>query len=376
MRERLQAERVLIVGAGIAGLAVAGALRKRGVRVELIERATQPVAAGAGIYLVGIGTRALRALGAADAALREGQVIATQTFFNRRGTRLADVDVLQFWSECGPCLGVERAVLHRALAEKAAGVDLRFGVTLQSLRQDERQVAVDLSDGTSGTYDFVVGADGIRSSVRRLELGAAEPRFRGQVGWRFLAQCPSGISGWTVYLHTDRAFLLVPIGGGRAYCYADRVAARPVDDPPEGRIERLRQSFREFPAAVGEALASIESAHQVHYAPIEEVASTSVGRGRVLLVGDAAHAMSPNMACGAALALEDALVLADIMAGTAPGVASQLLHRRSPRIDWVRRQTDKRDRLRALPGMARDLSLRLLAAKIYAGNYRPLLLPA
>jgi 2-polyprenyl-6-methoxyphenol hydroxylase-like FAD-dependent oxidoreductase len=96
-----------------------------------------------------------------------------------------------------------------------------------------------------------------------------------------------------------------------------------------------------------------------------------------VLIGDAGHAMSPNMACGAALAFEDALVLAELISqhDTASGIVQQFVRRRSPRVGWVRRQTNDRDRLRALPAIIRDPFLRLLANRMYQKNYEPLLTP-
>ena len=96
-----------------------------------------------------------------------------------------------------------------------------------------------------------------------------------------------------------------------------------------------------------------------------------------MLIGDAAHAMSPNMACGAAMAFEDALVLADLIAqnGAVSGIVPEFIRRRSARVGWVRRQTNGRDRLRSLPPVLRDAFLRLLADRTYRANYQPLLAP-
>jgi 2-polyprenyl-6-methoxyphenol hydroxylase-like FAD-dependent oxidoreductase len=372
-----KAQRILIVGAGIAGLALAAALRQRGMVADVIERAPSPVVGGAGLYIVGAGTRALRELGVAESSLREHQVIDTQTFLNHRGARLAEVNVDRFWSGCGPCIGVARTVVHQTLGERAA-VQTRFGATVQTLQQQPNHVEVRFSDGTAAASDVVVGADGIHSSVRRLVGGATQPRFRGQMGWRFLAKCPEQISGWTVFLGAARAFLMVPIGGGRVYCYADRASAGVIDDTRDERLERLQQLFEDFAAPVRDALASVESPDVIHCAPIEDVAYEPANHGRVVLIGDAAHAMSPNMACGVAMALEDALVLADILHRNADTsqIANEFFRRRCARIERVRLQTDQRDRMRGLPAFARDLSLRLFASRIYRNNYQPLLLPA
>ena len=368
-------ERVLIVGGGLAGLALAIALRRQGLSAAIVERASDWAATGAGLYLVGCATRALRALGIADDAARNGCVIRTQTLFNHRGTRVAEIDAEAYWKGCGPCLGLARSDLRNLLVEQAAPSHIRLGMTVQSLRQHEDHVWVQLSDGSRETYDLVVGADGIRSSIRRLEFGDSGPNFRGQVGWRFIVRRPPGLDGWTVFLGPGSAFLMLPISDDVVYCYADKSSAQPIQDPAQGSIERLREDFADFASPVREVLAQFGSGKPIHFSPIEEVAHQCYGRGRVVLIGDAAHAMSPNMACGVAMAFEDALVLAEIVSrmGAASEVVPEFVRRRSARVGRVRQQTDRRDRLRSLPPMIRDVFLRLLSGRLYKANYQPLL---
>ena len=161
------------------------------------------------------------------------------------------------------------------------------------------------------------------------------------------------------------------------YCYADRIAPRPIADPPEGRVERLREIFRHYGGPVREVLAQIESPDQLHFSAIEDVLHAPWGRGRVVLIGDVAHAMSPNMACGAAMAFEDALVLAGLISqhGAVSGIVPEFIHRRSARVGWVRRQTNARDRLRSLPPVIRNAFLRLLTERTYRANDDPRRLP-
>ena len=376
-RGRGKVERVLIVGGGLAGLALAIALRQRGLSAGIVERVSDWAATGAGLYLVGSATRALRLLGIADEATRRGCAIRTQTLFNHRGSCLAEIDVEAFWEGCGPCLGIARSDLRDLLAAPSAGQHIRLGVTVRSLRQHDDHVWVELSDGSCETYDLVVGADGIRSSIRRLEFGDSDPKFRGQVGWRFMVRRPSDIDGWTVFLGPRSAFLMLPIGDDLAYCYADKMIAQPIRDTAQGSIEMLREDFVDFASPVREVLARFPSGDPIHFSPIEEVTHQCYGRGRVVLIGDAAHAMSPNMACGAAMAFEDALVLAEIVsrAGAASEIVPGFVRRRSARVGRMRQQTDRRDRMRSLPPIVRDVFVRLLSRRLYSANYQPLLAP-
>jgi FAD-dependent urate hydroxylase len=368
--------RILIVGGGIAGLSLAIALKRRGMTAEIVECANTWMDAGTGLYLIGLATRALASLGIPYPLAAECTLIHTQTIRNPKGRKLAEIGVDAFWSRCGPCLGTARSLLHRVLANEVADLPIQFGTTVRRLAQNADCVFVELSNGSAKEYDLVVGADGIRSSIRRLELGEQEPSFRGQVGWRFIAPRPASLPGWTVYLASDRAFLLIPIADDRVYCYADRAVAQPIDDPVLGRIGHLRRLFRDFAIPVRGVLDTLESSEHVHFAPIEEVRCEQWGRGRVVLIGDAAHAMSPNMACGGALALEDAIVLAQLIErGGFRDIVPDFMQRRLPRVEWVRRETNRRDRLRMskLPRTLRDLIIRLTASRSYRGSYQPLL---
>jgi FAD-dependent urate hydroxylase len=363
--------RALVVGAGIAGLAAARTLSGAGSSVEVVERAPVWREEGAGMYLPGNAARALRALGLEQAVADRGVGIKRQRFSDQRGRLLLDVDVAELWDGVGPCLALHRADLHAVLRDGARDVPIRMGVDVRGLREHGESVAVELSDGRAGVYDLVIGADGIHSTVRRLAFGDdATARSLGQVGWRFLADCPPEVTTWSVLLGDRTAFLTIPIGGGRVYCYCDVVVP-----PGEDRHEGPGELFSEFAPPVPELLESVADRADVHRSTIEEVALETWVRGRVVLVGDAAHATSPNMAEGAAMAVEDALVLAQSL-GQHEAVYAALKAfeaRRRVRTDWVRAQTHRRDRTRHLPSAIRNGVLRVFGRRIFRSNYRPLL---
>ncbi len=377
MRLKLMArlERVLIVGAGMAGLSLAIALRRIGVEPDIVERQAAWPIHGAGIYLVGNAMRALRSFGVADDVLSSGSVIRTQTLMNDRGRKLAEIDTESVWADCGPCVGVRRADLQDVLVNALGKANLRLSTTVTALDQRDNSVAVRLSDGTERTYDLVVGADGVRSSIRQHLFGNSEPRFCGQVAWRFLTTCPPSIKGWTVFAGRSGLFLFIPVGGGQAYCYADATVTEPMSDPIEGRVERLRTRFTGYSRAVTEALDELNSPSQVHFGAIEEVLQEPWAAGNVLLIGDSAHATSPNMASGAAMAFEDSLVLSSLIVSDrrVEHVIANYSSQRAARIRWVRDQTHRRDRIRNLPPVIRDLLTRYLANRVYRANYGPLL---
>jgi FAD-dependent urate hydroxylase len=368
--------RALIVGGGIAGLALAPILARTGVAVELIERAPAWQPAGTGMYLPGNAARALRALGLEPQVSFRAIEIQRQRFCNHRGRLLCDVDVAELWAGVGPCLALHRADLHALLREAASEVPIRVGLEVERLAQRDGIVSVEFSDGTSGEYDLVVGADGIHSTVRRLTFEpTAVPRPVGQIGWRFLAPASPEVTTWSVMLGHGTAFLTLPLDDDSVYCYCDQVS-RPDQAPPKrGPAEQVGALFAEFADPAATLLDALDPATDIHVSAIEEVALERWAHERVVLIGDAAHATSPNMAEGAAMALEDALVLTDCLQ-TIPAIPEALAAfeaRRRPRTDWVRAQTHRRDHTRYLPPTIRDIVLRLLGRRIFHADYRPLL---
>jgi FAD-dependent urate hydroxylase len=366
--------RVLVVGAGIGGLGAARALRRRGFAADVIEREPAWTHTGAGIYLPGNASRALHALGLESALAERASPISHQRLCDHRARLLADIDLAALWDDVGPCLALHRADLHEVLAFHGDPVPIRMGMSLQGLSQQDSTVTVEFDDGSAGRYDLVIGADGIHSTVRQLTVGADAVRPVGQVAWRFVTECPPEVTTWTVLLGRGVTFLAVPIGRGQVYCYCDAPASS-SPRPDHDVTGRLAELLTGFAAPVPALLDTLGPAGAVHVSPIEEVTLDRWSRGSVLLIGDAAHATSPNMAEGAAMALEDGLVLAECLAsgrGIAQTVAT-FEARRRPRAQWVLAQTHHRDRTRNLPPALRNLVLRLWGRNIFHANYRPLL---
>lgn len=220
--------RILVVGAGIAGLGAARALRQCGFAADVVERDPACAHTGAGIFLPGNAVRALRALGLESAVAERASVIPHQCLCDHRGNLLADIDTAALWGDIGPCLALHRADLHAVLKSHGDPVPVRMGVSLQGLSQQDETVAVECDDGSAGRYDLVLGADGIHSQVRRLVVGADVVRPVGQVAWRFVTECPPELTTWTVLLEREVTFLAVPIGRGQVYCYCDAPADSPL----------------------------------------------------------------------------------------------------------------------------------------------------
>ena len=307
--------RILIVGGGVAGLSMARALRLRGLESEIVERDPAWRIAGAGVYIPGNGMAALDRLGLGDAVRARGAVVERRRLYDERGRTFIDFDEAGFWRPVALPVALHRGDLHDILADGVEGVAIRFRTTVSALDDRGDAVVATFSDGTQRQYDLVVAADGIHSSIRETVVGGPRATPAGQVGWRWVVEGHPEISGWNGWLSKDRGFLALAIGGGRVYCYAD-VRQREPTDPTGGDPSRLAGLLEAFGEPVPGLLADMPPAADVWFSPIEEVPPTW-SKGRVVLVGDAAHASSPNMAEGASLALEDALVLAEELAAAA-----------------------------------------------------------
>jgi 2-polyprenyl-6-methoxyphenol hydroxylase-like FAD-dependent oxidoreductase len=369
-------KRILIVGGGIAGLSVAIALHRQGLTSELVERSAVWPAVGAGINLPANGVRVLRALGLGEVIASTAALICRWSFYDQQGNLLCETDLGDLWREVGPCLGITRVRLHEALLSGAAtAVPHRLGVSLTAFTQDNDRVCVTFSDGTSGDYDLVVGADGIYSTVRQIAMDSSLPTYAGQMVWRSIIPTrPPGIVEMMVLMDEGCFFGLVPMGEGCTYGFG-AVNEKRYEDPLAGRLERFRRRFAGFGGPVPAYLAALRSDEQLHFGAIEWVDVEEWYRGRVVLIGDAAHAGPPHMGEGGCMAMEDAFVLADIVS-TADSIETSLaayVQRRRPRADWVQNQSRAAAQAWVLPTAARNAALRERGDQMFRDRYRPLI---
>lgn len=364
--------RILVVGAGIAGLAAARGLRVAGFRPHVVEQLPATTVPGAGIYLPGNAARAMRALGL-DAPLRPlGDLIFRQTFKDSRGRDLCELDVAALWAGVGESRALPRADLQRVLLTGVGG-EVCYDKAVCHLELAGDLAEVEFSDGTGASYDLVVAADGRRSMVRE-KAGLGGPATpTGQIVYRSVVSGGPPVTDWTALLGRRSTFVVMPMGGRRLYCYADETVS-PGAPTPANALARVRELFSSFDGPVPAVLEAME---KVQVAQTDEVVLDSWSRGPVLLVGDAAHATAPTLAQGAAMALEDAVVLGEVLreADDVPAALKAYEERRRPRTCWVRQRTAERDRTRDVPPALRDPMLRRRGGRIFSDHYRGLVGP-
>ena len=311
---------VLVVGSGLAGTAAAIHLATRGVAVDLVEIKSDVAAVGSGITLQGNALRELRALGVWDEAREHGYAFDVTGIRapDPDGTLLVEIpDARTGGPDLPAVLGMPRRDLARILVDRAAdvGVKLRFGTTYTDLVQDSDGVGVTFSDGSTGRYDLVVGADGIRSWTRRTLGIELETRSTGMGIWRAFGPRPASVTRTDLY-YGGRSFIAgyCPTGEDSLYAYIVEAAQDRSTLTPAEQLAVMRQLAAAYHGPWDDIRETLDDPTKVNYTWFEtHVLPPPWNRGRVVLIGDAAHACPPTLAQGGAQALEDAAVLAELL---------------------------------------------------------------
>lgn len=335
----------LIVGGGIGGLSLARELSIRGLAVSVLEKAAQLNPVGAGIIMNPNAMRVLERNRLADALRPNTWPYLMRETCDRRGRLLATRDYRPLYDAGTLSAGalVHRAHLLDVLFDGVPRETIHFGVTVMRIDLSPERVRVETERHGVFEADLLVGADGIRSQVRRHAFGDVAPRYMGYRSHRLIVENVAGVRCFTEFLGHGQRIGLVPISDRRLYVWTTFNSPRNRAAEFES-ADGFRTLFAQFTdARVQSALAQIQSPEQVITTEIEELELADWVQGRVALLGDAVHAMTPNVGQGAGMAMEDAVVLADELhsvARGAQGVDAALRRyaaQRKPRVATVMR---------------------------------------
>jgi 2-polyprenyl-6-methoxyphenol hydroxylase-like FAD-dependent oxidoreductase len=311
--------KVAVIGGGIAGLCAAVALERVGVRVEIFERSSSIREIGAGLSLWPNATLALRELGLLEACSRAASRIQRIGLTDPGGREWASVDTS---GHATPALCLDRpallAVLLAAVDPERIHVDQGCeGISLEC--RARRKPRVQLEGGRTLDFDAVIGADGMGSVVRRFVTGRVErPVYRGYLIWRGVADVlpPLYAAGnITEAWGRGERFGIMPIGSGRVCWYVTRNQSDTA--PPQGKAEILER-FVGWHAPIAEVVAATRESAIVRTPALDRPTTWTWARGPVVLIGDAAHPMTPNLGQGTCQAIEDAVELARLLAERGP----------------------------------------------------------
>ncbi|HEY6868507.1 MAG TPA: FAD-dependent oxidoreductase [Novosphingobium sp.] len=310
----MQQLEILVVGAGIGGLSAAVALGRDGHAVTLIERDPEWSVYGVGIIQQSNVVRAMDQLGVLDAFLDAACGFDAVEIFTPDGTKVARVPSPRLVEGRPANVGISRRALQKVLADqaRASGATVRLGVTVTALADDGAGVDVTFSDGSTGRYALVIGADGVYSQIRGMILPEAEhPQFTGQAVWRYNFPRPAELDALQVYNGPTGAGL-VPMSAELMYMYVTTPEPDNPRYPTEGIAAVMRGKLAGCAPAIRALAEQITDDSGVVYRPLEGMLVTGAWhKGRVGLLGDAVHATTPHLGQGAGMAIEDGIVLAD-----------------------------------------------------------------
>jgi 2-polyprenyl-6-methoxyphenol hydroxylase-like FAD-dependent oxidoreductase len=334
---------VLVVGGGIAGLTLAVALRRHDVAVDVVELQPTWNILGVGISLTGPTLRALKSIGLVDQCVNVAYGFDRIVFADAGGH---SVGALSMPRLCGPdypaTVAIGRPALHDVLIRAAQqfGASVMLGNTVTALDQKPDSVAVTFSDGRRGTYDFVVGCDGIRSTVRDLVFdNVPEANFTGLAVWRATMPRPNAVDSMQMFYGPHTKAGVNPHSRDEMFLFL----VQPIRDDkrltPDQMHVVLQEQLQDFDGEVMSYVRDhVNDPAKIDYRPMNAfLLPPPWYRGRVVVIGDAAHTTTPHLATGAGIAIEDAVVLAELIASGRPAdeLLAQFMARRFDRCRLV-----------------------------------------
>jgi 2-polyprenyl-6-methoxyphenol hydroxylase-like FAD-dependent oxidoreductase len=341
-------EKIIIAGGGIGGLTTALALRQKGFDVSVFEQADELREIGAGLSVWANATQVMDKLGLLDKVLERGAVLESLQMRTQRGELISEIKTIAEFET--PAVCIHRAELLSILKERIPKECIHLGEKIQDFREQEGLVIADSSTNREVKGHALIGADGLNSNVRAKLLGRSKPIYRGYWSWRGITHFAlpeehshSASETWG----NGQRFGIEPMGRGRVFWYATANA-------PEGNLgkqsewkDELRRKFKGWHSPIPELIEATPQEAVLKHETVDRTPFRRWGRGRVTLLGDAAHPTTPNLGQGACMAMEDAFVLAKCLASDEEMAArlrryekqrfkrTALITRDSHRVGWV-----------------------------------------
>lgn len=308
--------KITILGGGIAGLTTAIALQRIGIRARVYEAAPEIKAVGAGLVLAANAIKSFKKMGIHQAVMAEGRLLDAFRILDAAGKTITQTDSLASSRKYGADnFTIHRARLHRVLRSFLPAEDLHTNKCCLGFDRKQNQVLLHFSDGSSELSDFLIAADGINSPIRRQLVPGANPRYAGYTCWRAVIDSPSPeLTETTETWGPQGRFGIAPLAQGRLYWFACVLARENDTRLQQYTPADLLHLFRGYHHPIPEIIGHTKKEELIWNDLADLAPLPNYAFGNVLLIGDAAHATTPNLGQGACQAIEDAVVLADEIA--------------------------------------------------------------
>ena len=310
-------KKAIIIGGGIGGVTAAIALKRAGLDVTVYEQAEELQEVGSGLPLWTNALRTLHVIGLTDELEKLGVQVTSVRVSTWKGDTLTDTKNDKYLKKLGTItIVVHRAELLTLLLKTLGEENVQLGMTCVDFTQDAAGVTAKFANSREVRGDILIGADGIHSVTRSHLFGLIKPKYVGYTCWRGLAHTPrTGLETWA--WGKGCQFGITPMSQERAYWFAQKYAPEGEEDKPGGRKNEILELFHDWHDPIPSVIEATAEPDILRNDIYELQHLHKWSHGRVTLLGDAAHAMTPNLGQGACEAIEDAIALANCLKETA-----------------------------------------------------------
>ena len=337
---------VIIIGAGMGGLTTGIALQQAGYDVEIYDRVRELRPAGAAISLWSNGVKVLNHLGLGTAIARVGGKMDAMSYYRSNGEPLTSFSLQPLIDQVGQRpYPVTRTELQQLLLQAIAPGTVRLGTKCIGVEQNEKSVTAIFENGDRATGDILIAADGTHSELRNYVMGRRIKRqYVGYVNWNGLVGMSDDLApktSWDMYVGHHQRASFMPVGGDRFYFFLDVPMPQGSLGSPETHRDDLTIAFKGWADPVQRLIQRLDPTTTTRVEIHDTEPLTTLVRGRVALIGDAAHSMAPDLGQGGCQALEDSWVLANYLRTTTLGVEDALQRYNIARCDRVANIVDR-----------------------------------
>lgn len=308
--------KVLIVGGGIAGLTLAGLLQQRGFAPKVVEQAPEYGQVGYVIVIWPSGSRVLKGLGLYEDLKRVGRSFTTYNVYDYKGKLIKNYTIEKVSKKYGPIISIYRPELIDVLRKAVDPEFIKMDTTIASLNETDENIEVEFNDGSTEEFDVVIGCDGIRSRTRKHIFGELPLTYSGMSGWGFWVDPEFSTTDGIVEYWGKGKFLGMWPTKGRLAVFSSVRVKKNTYKGSDTKINDIRKAFKNFGGVVPKILEQLQDPHEIYQDNYSDLRIGSWSKGRVVLAGDAAHAILPNAGAGVSMAMESAAVLAEELCRT------------------------------------------------------------